>query len=99
MQTRNNAVMVQISDGINKQTFPVFGTPGVSPDTISVPLGDGTLKLAYGSLPIILPFSIYLKDFQLERYPGSKSPSSFASEVVLQDDISGFTKRYSDFYE
>ncbi len=97
MQTRNNAVIVQLSDGVNKQTVQVFGAPGVTPDTVSVPLGDGTLKLAYGSLPIILPFHIYLKDFQLERYPGSKSPSSFASEVVLQDDISGFTKNIRIF--
>ncbi len=92
MQTRENAVIVQLSDGINQQTVQVFGSPGVTPDTVLVPLGNSTLKLAYGSLPIILPFHIYLKDFQLERYPGSESPSSFASEVVLQDDNSGFTK-------
>ncbi len=97
MQTRENAVIVELSDGINKQTIQVFGYPGVTPDTVSVPLGDGTLKLAYGSLPIILPFHIYLKDFQLERYPGSESPSSFASEVVLQDDISGLTKNIRIF--
>ncbi|HKI89635.1 MAG TPA: cytochrome c biogenesis protein ResB, partial [Draconibacterium sp.] len=84
-QTNEDAVMIQISDGINQQTVPVFGHSGVAPDTISVPLGTGALKLAYGSLPITVPFSIYLKDFQLERYPGSQSPSSFASEVVLSD--------------
>ena len=97
MQTHENAVIVQLSDGINQQTVQVFGYPGATPDTVSVPLGDGTLKLAYGSLPVILPFHLYLKDFQLERYPGSESPSSFASEVVLQDDISGFTKEIRIF--
>ncbi len=91
-ETREDAVMVQISDGIKEQTVPVFGHSGVAPDTISVPLGNGELKLAYGSLPISVPFSIYLKDFQLERYPGSQSPSSFASEVVLQDDNIGLKK-------
>ncbi len=50
-----------------------------------VPLGDLTLHLAYGHRPIKLPFSLYLKDFQLERYPGSESPASYASEVVLID--------------
>ncbi|TNF42152.1 MAG: cytochrome C biogenesis protein, partial [Bacteroidetes bacterium] len=34
---------------------------------------------------IEIPFSIYLTDFQLERYPGSNSPSSYASEVILKD--------------
>jgi cytochrome c-type biogenesis protein CcsB len=43
------------------------------------------LKMAYGSASIPLPFSIKLLDFQMERYPGSNSPSSFASEVVLID--------------
>ncbi len=30
-----------------------------------------------------LPFSVELKKFKLTRYPGSKSPSSFESEVVV----------------
>ncbi len=32
-----------------------------------------------------LPFSLRLNEFQLERYPGSMSPSSFASEITLID--------------
>ena len=38
---------------------------------------------------IPVPFSLYLKDFEVERYPGSNSPSSFASEVVLIDEEMG----------
>ena len=91
-ETGTDAVMVEISDSKSVQTIPVFGHSGIAPDTISIPLGNGALKLAYGSKPISLPFSLYLKDFQLERYPGSQSPSSFASEVVLQDDNIGLKK-------
>jgi cytochrome c-type biogenesis protein CcsB len=91
-ETREDAVLIQISDGINEQNIPVFGHSGLAPDTVSVPLGEGELKLAFGSSPIIVPFSIYLKDFQLERYPGSESPSSFASEVTLIDSNSGLEK-------
>ncbi len=36
---------------------------------------------------IHLPFSITLKDFNLERYPGSRSPSQFSSDVIVTDDI------------
>lgn len=90
--TREDAVLIEVTDGIKQQTIPVFGHSGVVPDTISVPLGNGELKLAYGSKPIPVPFSIYLKDFQLERYPGSESPSSFASEVVLQDNNIGLKR-------
>lgn len=92
MQSNQNAVLIQISDGINQQVVPVFGHSGVLADTVSVPLGSGQLKLAYGSMPIFVPFSIYLKDFQLERYPGSESPSSFASEVTLRDQANGIQK-------
>ena len=47
---------------------------------------DGVkVTLSYGSKNIKLPFSIKLSEFQLERYPGSNSPSSYASEVVLID--------------
>lgn len=33
-----------------------------------------------------VPFEVYLKDFRLERYPGSHSPSSYESDVVLTVD-------------
>jgi cytochrome c-type biogenesis protein CcsB len=96
-ETREDAVIIQISDGINQQTIPVFGHSGIAPDTVSVPLGNNELKLAFGALPLTVPFSIYLTDFQLERYPGSKSPSSFASEVVLKDANSGIEKEFRIF--
>jgi cytochrome c-type biogenesis protein CcsB len=43
---------------------------------------------------IKLPFSLQLRDFILERYPGSMSPSSYASEVTLIDPRSGLRKDY-----
>jgi len=91
-ETNEDAVFIEISDGIKKQTVPVFGHSGMVPDTVRVPLGSGTLKLAYGSSPLRVPFSIYLKDFQLDRYPGSESPSSYASEVTLIDKERGVEK-------
>ncbi|MBE3610075.1 cytochrome c biogenesis protein CcsA [Campylobacter californiensis] len=40
---------------------------------------------SWGLQQIKLPFSLYLKDFELKRYPGSNSPMSYASEVVVKD--------------
>ena len=49
--------------------------------------GDTILSIEYGSKLLKLPFSIKLNDFQLDRYPGSMSPSSYASEVtVIKED-------------
>ncbi|MRT91769.1 cytochrome c biogenesis protein [Ancylomarina sp. 16SWW S1-10-2] len=52
------------------------------------------VSVSYGSMLIDLPFSIQLNDFQLKRYPGSKSPSSFASEVTLIDTLNAVKKDY-----
>ncbi|MBE9488735.1 MAG: cytochrome c biogenesis protein ResB, partial [Bacteroidetes bacterium] len=47
---------------------------------------DGlNFRLSYGSKQVKLPFSIKLRDFQLERYPGSMSPKSYASEITVVD--------------
>lgn len=43
------------------------------------------VSLSYGAKEITLPFSIQLKKFSLERYPGSHSPSSYSSDVKLND--------------
>jgi cytochrome c-type biogenesis protein CcsB len=52
---------------------------------VSGEMGDLAYSITYGARRIPIPFSLFLKDFQVERYPGSNSPSSFASEVVLVD--------------
>ncbi|WP_122893083.1 cytochrome c biogenesis protein CcsA [Arcobacter peruensis] len=56
--------------------------------------GDTTVSLEYGSKILYLPFAIKLNDFQLDRYPGSHSPSSYASEVtVIQEDNTSYDYR------
>jgi cytochrome c-type biogenesis protein CcsB len=45
-----------------------------------------TAGLYFGNVNMELPFSLQLKRFELERYPGSESPSSFASDVVVIDE-------------
>ena len=71
-------------DGKSKELV-VYGQNGAVGDFYSTNIGDTEISMSYGAREIQLPFSIQLKDFQLERYPGSMSPSSYASEVVLKD--------------
>ncbi|MCK4992191.1 MAG: c-type cytochrome biogenesis protein CcsB, partial [Bacteroidales bacterium] len=52
-------------------------------------MGNLSYTITYGSREILVPFSLFLKNFEVERYPGSNSPSSFASDVVLQDPEMG----------
>ncbi|WP_373496195.1 cytochrome c biogenesis protein CcsA [Aquiflexum sp.] len=47
----------------------------------------------FGPKPIQLPFVLYLNAFELERYPGSQSPASYASEVMVMDQGEEFPYR------
>lgn len=47
---------------------------------------DKMFFISWSPSNIELPFSLYLKDFVLDRYPGSMSASSYASEVIVKDD-------------
>lgn len=51
-----------------------------------------TFEMRYGAKPIEIPFSIFCRDFQLDRFPGSDMASSFASEVTVIDEAKGFTR-------
>lgn len=42
-----------------------------------------------------LPFALKLNKFTIERYPGSNSPSSFVSDVVVKDAKNGKEMEYS----
>jgi cytochrome c-type biogenesis protein CcsB len=81
-----SAVKVEVDfDGKKKEVTLLGGgmrTQGI-PEEIQI---DGTkITLEWGAKIIKLPFSIYLKDFIVERYPGSMQPSSYESKVVVID--------------
>lgn len=49
--------------------------------------------VTFGPKSITLPFGLYLNAFELERYPGSQSPASYASEVMVMDKGDEFPYR------
>ena len=56
---------------------------------------DGVhIDMRVGAKLIELPFSIQLDDFELERYPGSMTPASYSSRVVLVDKEENLTMPY-----
>lgn len=60
-------------------------------------LGDADISLEWGAKQIELPFSLKLEDFLMEKYPGSMSPSSYESHVVLIDEAAGKNEPYRIF--
>ncbi len=67
----------------------VFGQKGIVGEPVNFDFNGLHMSLAYGAQYIKIPFSIKLIDFELERYPGSNSPASYASDVILIDKAEG----------
>ena len=87
-----NAVVLEVNDGTVKQVVNVMGIKGVKGESFSTTVGNTNVEFTFGPLPLYLPFSLQLNDFQLEKYPGSESPASFASELVLMDKEKNVTR-------
>ena len=88
-----DAIVLEATLGSQKQDVVLFGGQGFIGQPVFLQLGDVNMNLSYGAKRIEIPFSIELKDFQLERYPGSMSPSSYASEVIVHDGNTSFPFR------
>lgn len=78
-------VGVKIRFAGSEETFYVYGSQGVEGEPRVVRLGNSSFAVSYGAKKIVLPFSIQLHDFIMERYPGTDNASSYASEVTLLD--------------
>lgn len=80
-----NAMVIEISNDDDVKEVVLRGGKGNIGEKNNFEFKGVSFSMAYGAKDIILPFSLRLLDFQLERYPGSNSPSSYASEVELID--------------
>ena len=79
----------RVSVGEESQEIALFSYKGGVGEIKKLKFQDIEVKMSLGAKVIPLPFSLKLNDFQLERYPGSMSPSSYASEVELTDKEKG----------
>ncbi|WGH76112.1 cytochrome c biogenesis protein CcsA [Tenacibaculum tangerinum] len=92
--TKDDALILNVAVGEEQQEVNLLYRQGFLPIKHQVQFDDGTsLVLSYGAGAIQTPFSIKLNDFQLERYPGSSSPSAYASEVTVLDKEETFDYR------
>ncbi len=88
-----DAVTLKVKSKNEEQLITVKGAKGaiLKPEKVSV--NGLNFFISYGSKEITTPFSVKLRDFELERYPGTKSPSSYASEVTVIDKDKTFDYR------
>ncbi|MCX6230114.1 MAG: cytochrome c biogenesis protein CcsA [Bacteroidetes bacterium] len=81
----DDVVILDVNVNGKKQELTVFNTSPYAAEYEDYVIEGVKLSIAFGNKPVQLPFSLCLKDFILERYPGSESPSSYRSEVTLID--------------
>jgi len=72
-----------------KSKVDLFSYAGDVSEIQRVTVGGVKIAMYLGARKIPVPFSIKLIDFELERYPGSMSPSSYSSDVELIDHSEG----------
>ena len=86
MMKGKTAIIFNVSDGNSSKHLNVMTSETDASEPGSCVINDVKISISYGNLPQTLPFSLSLREFQLERYPGSNSPSSYASEITVTDN-------------
>ena len=80
------ALLMEVSvNGESKDTY-VFSSRGNEGRPELLAFEDLKLSISYGAKEIKVPFYIKLNKFILDKYPGTNSASSYASEVTLVDE-------------
>ncbi len=90
-----SALVVDVSFKGETKEVAMYGMgKGAKGYTKSINLAGTEFDLEWGSQIFELPFTVKLNDFQLERYPGSSSPMSYASEVEVIDKTNNVNLPY-----
>ncbi len=86
-------LLVKVKSGEQEKTLALFGGQYAQQNPKYFQLNGLNFRVRFGSDNKKLPFQIKLRDFQLEKYPGSEMPKSYASEVTVIDSHKAFDYR------
>lgn len=81
----DDIILFDLEANGKSQEVAVVYKHGYLPDFKQVMVNGKEIEFGYGALAVKTNFSLLLRDFQMEKYPGSTSPSSYASEVTILD--------------
>ena len=88
-----DALTFRIKSGEEEKMVTIKGASGAVSPPKKISLNGLNFHISYGSKELKTPFSLKLRDFELERYPGTNSASSYASEVTVMDKDNTFDYR------
>ncbi len=87
--TGSNALRLELSYKNESKEFYIFEYN----KPIMIELAGQKFFISWALSYEQLPFDIYLRDFVLDRYPGSMSPASYASEITVKNNNENFDYR------
>ncbi|EAH6837855.1 TPA: cytochrome c biogenesis protein CcsA [Campylobacter jejuni] len=87
--TGSNALKLELSYKNENKEFYIFEYT----KPIMIELAGQKFFISWALSYEQLPFDIYLRDFVLDRYPGSMSPASYASEITVKNNNENFDYR------
>ncbi len=87
--TGSNALKLELSYKNENKEFYIFEYN----KPIMIELAGQKFFISWALSYEQLPFDIYLRDFVLDRYPGSMSPASYASEITVKNNNENFDYR------
>jgi signal peptidase I len=88
-------IELKVSVGDKSQIVVCKPYKGRTGDLNRLTLDGVKIDLRIGAKLIEIPFAIKLEKFKLERYPGSMTPASYASDVVLIDKEQNINMPYA----
>jgi len=88
-----DVILIKVKSGDEEKTLALYGGQ-YAPDSPKVFRLNGlNFRLNFGPEHKRLPFQIALKDFKLEKYPGSTMPKSYESKVKVITPKKSFDSR------
>lgn len=91
------ALLLEVSTNGNSKEVLVYGSRGMPGRPEVLNFDNLNLSISYGAKEIKVPFRVQLNEFILDKYPGTNSASSYASEVTLIDDKNDVKMDYRIF--
>lgn len=90
------AIVADVTVHGETQEVVLYGRKGSQgqPAILKFNKSNTSIALSYGSKELELPFEIKLYDFIMEKYPGTNSAASYASEVQLIDSKNNVAKDF-----
>lgn len=96
-ETGQNAFIFHLFAGNDSRTLILWDKSNELAASGKCTIDGLNFEITYGSKITTLPFKLRLEDFELERYPGSSSPSGYKSNVTLIDEANNVDRPFVIF--